>query len=55
MGSAGLASKGDEGSGTVAGSGWEQRVKGEGMVMKGGGRGVRILSFGEGGTCGILL
>ena len=46
---------GDRGRGIVAGSGWQWKEYGEGMVMKGGGRGVSFLSSGEGGACDIVL
>jgi hypothetical protein len=50
----GLASKEDGGSGTVAGSGWALMEKGEGMVIKGGERGVALLSLRAGGVCDIV-
>jgi hypothetical protein len=55
MGSAYLVGSEDRGSGIDAGSGWYWREYEEGIVMKGGGRGVTLLFSRGGGTCGIAL
>ena len=55
MGSAYSVDSRDRGRGTEVGSGWYWRENREGMVMKGEGRGVALLSFGEGSACGTLL
>ena len=46
---------GDRGRGTEVGSGWWWKEYEEGMVMKGGGRGVTLLSSEGGSACGVVL
>ena len=55
MGTAYSDGSGDRGRGMLAGSGWQWKEYGEGMVMNRGGRGVALLSFGGGGVCDTVL